>query len=159
MATAPPDPAHIMQVGMGFWASKTVLSAVELELFTVLGEGPMTGEEIGNRLGLHPRAIEDFLDALVALRFLDREGTGGEGRYRNTAETAAFLDKRSQIYFGGILEMANARLFGFWGDHRGAAIRLSTERDQAQRQADVRGALQRARPARAVHAGDAGRLA
>jgi O-methyltransferase domain/Dimerisation domain len=110
------DPAHIMQVGMGFWASKTVLSAVELQLFTQLGSESMSGEEIGERLGLHPRAIADFLDTLVALRFLDREGDGSDGRYRNTAETAAFLDKRSPTYIGGILEMCNARLYRFWAD-------------------------------------------
>jgi Dimerisation domain/O-methyltransferase domain len=110
------DPSHIMQVGMGFWPSKTVLSAVELQLFTHLGGESMTGEEIGERLGLHPRAIYDFLDTLVALRFLEREGDGRDGRYRNTAETAAFLDKRSPTYIGGILEMSNARLYRFWGD-------------------------------------------
>jgi hypothetical protein len=110
------DPSHIMQVGMGFWPSKTVLSAVELELFTHLGDEAMTGEEIGQRLGLHPRGIHDFLDTLVALRLLDRDGEGSEGRYRNTADTAAFLDKRSPAYIGGILEMSNARLYGFWGD-------------------------------------------
>ena len=81
------DPSHIMQVGMGFWPSKTVLSAVELELFTHLGDESMTGEEIGERLGLHPRGIYDFLDTLVALRFLERDGDGSEGRYRNTPET------------------------------------------------------------------------
>jgi len=111
-----PDPSHIMQVGMGFWASKTVLSAVELQLFTHLGAEPMTGEEIGERLSLHPRAIYDFLDTLVALHLLERDGDGSDGRYRNTAETAAFLDKRSPAYIGGILEMCNARLFRFWGD-------------------------------------------
>ena len=110
------DPSHIMQVGMGFWASKTVLSAVELELFTQLGAESMTGEEIGRRLGLHPRATFDFLDTLVALRFLDRDGDGSDGRYRNSAEAAAFLDKGSPAYLGGILEMANARLYRFWGD-------------------------------------------
>jgi hypothetical protein len=110
------DPSHIMQVGMGFWPSKTVLSAVELELFTQLGAESMTGEEIGERLGLHPRAIFDFLDALVALRFLERDGSGADGRYRNTAETAAFLDKGSPAYVGGILEMCNGRLYRFWGD-------------------------------------------
>jgi O-methyltransferase domain/Dimerisation domain len=116
--TAPeqPDPAHIMQVGMGFWASKTVLSAVELGLFTELSDGAMTGEEVGERLGLHPRAIYDFLDTLVALGFLDRDGTGPDGRYRDTPETAAFLDRGSPMYVGGILEMANARLYPFWGD-------------------------------------------
>jgi hypothetical protein len=110
------DPSHILQVGMGFWPAKTVLSAVELELFTHLGDDSMTGAEIGERLGLHPRAIYDFLDALVALRLLERDGDGSDGRYRNTAETAMFLDKRSPAYVGGILEMSNARLYRFWGD-------------------------------------------
>src|SRR3954453_88579 len=107
MAQTGPDPSHIMQVGMGFWPSKTVLSAVELELFTQLGDGAMPGEEIGGRLGLPPRAIDDFLDTLVALRFLEADGDGGDRSYRNTAESAAFLDKRSPTYVGGILEMAN----------------------------------------------------
>jgi hypothetical protein len=111
-----PDPSHIMQVGMGFWASKTVLSAVELELFTHLGDESLTGEELGDRLGLHPRATYDFLDTLVALGLLARDGDGSAGRYRNTADTAAFLDKRSPAYIGGILEMCNARLYSFWGD-------------------------------------------
>ena len=116
MSRMEPDPSHIMQVGMGFWASKTVLSAVELELFTHLGSESMTGEEIGERLDLHPRGIYDFLDTLVSVRFLDRDGDGSDGRYRNTADTAMFLDKQSPAYIGGILEMCNARLYGFWGD-------------------------------------------
>ena len=74
------DPSQIMQIGMGFWASKTLLSAVELELFTNLGSEEMTGEEIAERIGLHPRATYDFLDTLVALRLLEREGEGGDGR-------------------------------------------------------------------------------
>jgi predicted O-methyltransferase YrrM len=110
------DPSHIMQVGTGFWASKTLLSAVELGLFTTLDAGPLTGAQIGERLGMHPRAIYDFLDTLVALGFLERDGEGGDGHYRNTAETAAFLNRRSPSYIGGMLEMLNARLFGFWND-------------------------------------------
>ena len=110
------DPSHIMQVGMGFWASKTLLSAVELELFTKLGRDSMTGPQMANALGLHERAIPDFPDALVALQLLDREGEGSDAVYRNTAATAAFLDKRSESYIGGILEMSNARLYRFWGD-------------------------------------------
>ncbi len=116
MSEAQLDPSHIMQVGMGFWPSKTLLSAVELELFTELDDDSMTAEDIGGALGLHPRGIYDFLDALVALGFLEREGDGSEGRYSNTPETAAFLGKQSPTYVGGILEMANARLYRFWGD-------------------------------------------
>jgi O-methyltransferase/methyltransferase family protein len=110
------DPSHIMQVGMGFWASKTLLSAVELELFTKLGGEAMTGPQIAEALGLHARAIPDFPDALVALDLLDREGEGSDGLYRNTEASGVFLDKASPAYIGGILEMSNARLYGFWGD-------------------------------------------
>ncbi len=110
------DPSHILQVGSAFWPSKTLLSAVELELFTQLGGDSMTGAEIGERLGLHARAIPDFPDTLVALGFLERDGDGSEGRYSNTPETAAFLDKGSPTYIGGLLEMFNTRLYGFWGD-------------------------------------------
>jgi hypothetical protein len=109
-------PAHILQIGMGFWASKTLLSAVELGLFTELSNGPRTGKEIEEALGLHPRATNDFLDSLVALGLLGREGEGPGARYSNTRETAQFLDGNSPQYVGGILEMANARLYPFWAD-------------------------------------------
>jgi hypothetical protein len=114
--SAQPDPAHILQVGMGFWGSKTLLSAVELELFTKLGEGEMTGAQIADELGLHKRAVPDFPDALVALGLLERAGDGEEASYRNTQDTGIFLTKNSPAYIGGILEMANARLYPFWAD-------------------------------------------
>src|SRR4051812_49016875 len=112
---APPDPSAILQIGFGFWPSKTLLSAVELGLFTILGSQPLTGAEIAERLELRSRATFDFLDGLVALRLLDRVGSGDAALYGNTRETAMFLDAKSPQYVGGILEMANARLFGFWG--------------------------------------------
>jgi hypothetical protein len=111
-----PTPARILEIGMAFWSSKTLLSAVELGLFTLLADGPLTGAEIERRLGLHPRATFDFLDALVAIGMLEREGDGPDSLYVNSAETAAFLDRNSPTYVGGILEMANARLYPFWAD-------------------------------------------
>jgi len=114
--TEPLSPARIMDVGMGFWPAKTLLSAVEVGVFTALGSAAMTGEELRAALGLHARAVPDFFDALVALRFLERDGDGPGARYRNTAETARFLDRKSPGYVGGFLEMANARLYPFWGD-------------------------------------------
>jgi len=110
------DPAHIMQIGMGFMASKTLLSAVELGVFSKLAEDAMTGDQLGEALSLDTRAIPDFPDALVALGLLDREGDGPDARYSNTRETGAFLDKNRPMYVGGVLEMANARLYPFWGD-------------------------------------------
>jgi len=104
-------PERILQAGMGFWASKTLLSAVEMELFTELAKHPEDLESLQGRMGLHPRAARDFLDALVALGFLERE----DGVYANTPETDLFLDKHKPSYMGGMLEMANHRLYPFWG--------------------------------------------
>jgi predicted O-methyltransferase YrrM len=114
--TQPLDASRIIQTGFGFWSSKVLLSAVKLELFTVLGDRALTGAELGAALGLHPRGIFDFLDALVALGFLQRDGDGPGGRYANTDETRTFLDKTRPEYVGGMLEMCNDRLFRFWSD-------------------------------------------
>lgn len=106
--------ARIMQIGMGFWASKTLLSAVELSLFTELAKGPQTANAIQAAVGMHPRATYDFLDALVSVGLLERDGNGPDARYSNTPETGRFLDRNSPLYVGGFLEMANARLYPFW---------------------------------------------
>lgn len=113
---ADPSPDQILQIGMGFFASKTLLSAVELGLFTILADGPQTGAALEEALGLHPRATADFLDSLVALGLLGRQGDGPNARYQNTPATALYLDRGSPRYIGGILEMANARLYPFWAD-------------------------------------------
>lgn len=105
-----PSPDAILQTGLAFWASKTLLSAIELGVFTELARGPQALEDLRNALGLHPRAARDFLDALVALGFLTRS----DGHYANTPETDLFLDRNKPSYVGGILEMANARLYPFW---------------------------------------------
>jgi hypothetical protein len=107
-----PLPDAILQAGFAFWGSKTLLTGVELEVFTVLAGTPMALEEISSRLGLHARSARDFLDALVALGFLKQKA----GLYSNTRETDLFLDKRKPSYIGGILEMANARLYPFWAN-------------------------------------------
>ncbi|HEX6012774.1 MAG TPA: methyltransferase [Geminicoccaceae bacterium] len=111
MSTVWISPNRIMELGSGYWASKVLLSAVELGLFTELAEAALDGETLRRRLGLHERGARDFLDALVALGMLGRRG----GRYLNTLETDLYLDRRKDSYIGGILDMANARLYGFWG--------------------------------------------
>ena len=108
----PISPDLILQTGFAFWSSKTLLSAVEMELFTELARHPGDLATLQGRLGLHPRGARDFLDALVALGFLLR---GADGIYRNTPDTDAFLDKAKPSYIGGIMEMANHRLYPFWG--------------------------------------------
>jgi hypothetical protein len=105
-------PEYIMQVGIGFWASKTLLSAVELGVFSALAQAPADLPALQKKLALHPRSARDFLDALVALKLLERDKNGV---YSNTEDTDLFLDRAKPSYVGGALEMANSRLYGFWG--------------------------------------------
>src|ERR1700690_4433750 len=105
MAELTPD--KIMQTGLAFWSAKALLSAVEMDVFTELAKHPGDVTTLQGRLGLHPRSARDFLDALVAMGFLRRD----DGIYRNSPETDLFLDKHKPSYVGGLLEMANARLF------------------------------------------------
>jgi hypothetical protein len=120
-----PTPEAILQVGLGFWPSKILLSAVEMELFTDLAKGPQPLETIQGRIGLHPRAARDFLDALVALGFLLR----ADGQYSNTPATDLFLDKHKPSYIGGMLEMANQRLYGSWA-HLTEALRTGLPQNE-----------------------------
>ena len=112
----PPDVAPVLQTAFGFWNSKVLLTAVEFRLFSVLGPRKLTGAELGAELKLHPRGIADFLDALVAMGFLQREGDGPAARYANNETGALYLDEASPRYVGGILTMLNARLFKYWDD-------------------------------------------
>ena len=122
-----PQPDHILQVGLGFWASKVLLSAVEMELFTELSKHPEDLESLQGRLGIHPRSARDFFDALVALKFLERR----DGRYYNTPSTDFFLDKRKPSYIGGVLQMANHRLYPFWG-HLTTALRTGLPQNETK---------------------------
>jgi O-methyltransferase domain/Dimerisation domain len=104
-------PEKIIQIGLGFWGSKTLLSSVELGIFTHLAQGPMSCEELARAAGVHPRGSRDFFDALVALGMLNRH----DEHYSNTHESNIFLDKNKPSYIGGVLEMANSRLYPQWG--------------------------------------------
>jgi precorrin-6B methylase 2 len=108
------DPSKIMQTSMGFWSAKTLLTAVKLDLFTHLSSKPLSGEEIKRRLSFHGRGLYDFLDALVALGFLNRSGYKGSALYSNATDVDTFLVSDKPTYIGGLLTMANNRLYPFW---------------------------------------------
>lgn len=131
-----PTPDAILQLGLGFWGSKALLSAVELGLFTGLAEGPKDCKSLVERLRLSPRSARDFLDALVAVGMLERS----EGLYRNTPDTDLFLDRKKPTYMGGLLEMANARLYPFWGSLT-EALRTGKMQNEAKGGEDFFGKL------------------
>jgi precorrin-6B methylase 2 len=119
---------RIMGIAFGFMAAKALLSAVELGIFTALGAGPLDGETLRRRTGLHARGARDFLDALVALHLLEREG---DDLYRNASDTGLLLDRSASGYIGSLLEMANARLYPFWGNLT-EALRTGAPQNEAR---------------------------
>ncbi len=123
----PVTPDKILQTGLAFWPAKALLSAIEMRLFTELAHGSERFEPLCGRLGLHSRSARDFLDTLVALGFLTRSGD----RYANTPETDLFLDRTKPSYVGGILEMANQRLYPFWG-HLTEALRTGQPQNEVK---------------------------
>jgi SAM-dependent methyltransferase len=134
LATITPD--AIIELGLGFMSSKVLLSAIELGLFTTLSSGSLDAETIRARLGLHPRALRDFLDALVALGMIEKSDDG----YANTPATGLFLDRSRPGYVGGFLEMANARLYGFW-DSLTEGLRTGEPQNEAKTGGDLFEAL------------------
>jgi len=131
-ARTTPTPARLLQLGMGFWGPRAFLSAVELGLFSVLAKGPLDEPQLRQRLGLHPRSARDFFDTLVALGVLQRTA----GRYRNAPDADAFLDRAKPGYVGGVLEMAVARLYPFWGLLT-EALRTGAPQNEAKRGVDM----------------------
>lgn len=107
-------PARILETATSFWQSKVLLTAVELGVFTQLAKNAEDNQSLEKLLGIRAGRSADFFDALVALGFLHREGDGPQALYFNTAETDLFLDRNKPTYIGGLPEMLNGRLFGFW---------------------------------------------
>ncbi|HMZ55455.1 MAG TPA: methyltransferase, partial [Nitrospira sp.] len=131
-------PDRLLQIGFGFLGSKTLLTAVELGVFTELAKRRLDLKALAAKLKLHPRSARDFFDALVALGLLKRIGT----RYANTPESALFLDRAKPSYIGGMLEMCNARLYGFWGSLT-EALRTGKPQNEVKRGDDFFGTLYR----------------
>ena len=121
------SPEQILRLGLGFFASRTVLSATELGVFTELAAGALDEATLRARLGLHERGARDFLDALVALKLLERH----EGKYSNSPEADLFLDRNKPAYVGGILEMCSTRLYGFWNSLT-EALRTGSPQNEAK---------------------------
>ena len=108
------NPSRILETATAFWPSKVLLTAVELRLFTLLANSKKRASEIASALEIHPVRAVDFLDCLVALGFLEREGVGDQALYSNGSDADFFLDRNKPSYIGGMPEMFNQRLFGFW---------------------------------------------
>jgi hypothetical protein len=99
-------PDRILQAAFGFRASKTLMSALELGLFTELGKGPRSVRQLCRSLDVEHDAVAELLDALVTLGFLNREGIDDGALYMNTRESGHFLDRNSPAYLGAVLDQS-----------------------------------------------------
>lgn len=102
--------ADLLQMGLGFWSAKALLTAVELGVFGVLAQSPHSAPELSAALELNGRGVRDFLDVLTSLGLLVRDGE----RYANAPRAATHLVPGLPGYIGGALEMSNARLYPVW---------------------------------------------
>jgi hypothetical protein len=129
--TAPLLASEIVTLGHAFMDAKVLLVAVKLRLFDELQDTPLTGTQIRERLGLHPRAIPGFPDALVALGVLARDGDGPGARYANTPAGADCLVHGRDGYVGGILELYNERTLHLW-DNLEKALRTRAPQNETK---------------------------
>lgn len=91
-------PDAIREMFNGYRISRILLSAFELEFFTVLGREGMTSAALSKRCGTHERSTEMMLNALTSLKLL----TKIKGKYYNTPESQKYLDRDSEDYLSGI---------------------------------------------------------
>lgn len=131
MKTLEEEAQGIMATALAFWSSKVLLVAVELGVFDVVDEGA-TQEAVRVALRLGERGVADFLDALVAMGLLQRDGTAADAVYSTTPHTARLLVSGSNDYMGGVLKMTNDRLYPFWA-HLEEALRTGQPQNESKR--------------------------
>jgi SAM-dependent methyltransferase len=87
MTDTQPTPDRIMRLINGYWSTGILGAAASHSLFTHLEAGTDTAGQLAARAGISERGAQTLLDGLVSLGLVEVAG----GRYRNTAEAAAFL--------------------------------------------------------------------
>jgi hypothetical protein len=85
---------------LGFHKSAAMKAAVELDLFTAIGEGHDTPATLAKATGAAERGVRILADFLTVNGFL----TKTDGRYAQTPSTAAFLDRRSPAWIGSVVD-------------------------------------------------------
>ena len=96
-------PDRLDQMIRGYMPSRCILTALELDIFTAVGDGA-NAEQIGTRIHANVRAVGMLLNALVALGLLHKNGED----YKNTLESARFFVQGSKDnHRNGLLHTAN----------------------------------------------------
>jgi len=110
MATRELTPIPLMQIISGFWASKTLATAVELDLFTQLSGRGVDIHELRQLLEIDPRPAEMLLSGCASLGLLEKRGE----RYYNSPLSEEFLVRGKPYYFGGVITLLDRRRYLPW---------------------------------------------
>jgi len=110
MATRELTAIPLMQIISGFWASKTLAAAVELDLFTQLSGRGVDIHQLSQLLEIHPRPAEMLLSGCASLGLLEKRGE----RYYNSPLSEEFLVRGKPYYFGGVITLLDRRLYLPW---------------------------------------------
>lgn len=97
-ASQQPSPQLFFQTINAYQRTEALKAAIELEVFTAIGEGNTTAAEIAKRCDASERGTRILCDFLCIMGFLNKEAN----RYSLTQDSAIFLDKRSPAYMGGV---------------------------------------------------------
>src|SRR5690242_13132469 len=100
---------EIFQLGY-YWETKILLTAVRLDVFSVLDGKPKTARDVAARLGAHESPLNLLLNALVAMRLLSKEGEV----YGNSSTAEKHLVRHSAHYIGHLLLLHDAE-WNNWG--------------------------------------------
>lgn len=100
----------LVDLGFGFAKARMLMTAVELDLFTLLSDRPLSAREVADARQLESRAVPTFLDSLVHLNVLTRIGK----QYAPTPTARMYLDSRSETYIGGLFQWLARRVSTFW---------------------------------------------
>lgn len=95
-----PSPLLFLNTLNGFQSTAALKAAVELDLFTAIGEGCTSPSELESRCNASERGLRILCDYLTVLGFL----TKSQGRYQLSRDSGVFLDRRSPAYMGGVVE-------------------------------------------------------
>jgi hypothetical protein len=93
------NPGDLLEISGFFWKTAVLHAAVKLDVFTVIGDGQLAGDEISRQLNAAQRGVARLLDALVAMELLVK----ADGKYANSPSAQNFLSKNSAQYIGHII--------------------------------------------------------
>jgi ubiquinone/menaquinone biosynthesis C-methylase UbiE len=114
-----PSPELFFETVSSYQRPAAIKAAVELDLFTALGQGKKTASELAESCDARERGVRILCDYLVIIGFLTKE----DGRYGLTQDSAVFLDRRSPAYMGSTLEFLLSPMLMSGFDDLAAAVR------------------------------------